>query len=207
MCTVIAIAGTTGAGKTTLVNKLASELNGVALFFDAYQKTTYYPNDLISRLSEGESIDTNLNPIDVKSPDFYADLCKLKEGKKIIDPWGRELNPAKYIIVEEPFARLREDMKEILDSVVYIQIPYHISLARRVLRDIRQKSINQDFDSDKKLEEIENYLSSYINGLAYGYQMIDQLAIKSSDLVLDGLKETDKNVLEVIDFIKNRHGI
>lgn len=206
MCTVIAISGTTGAGKTTLVNKLSSELNGVALFFDAYQKTTYYPNDLISRLSQGESIDINMNPIDVKSPDFYADLCKLKEGKKVIDPWGRELNPAKYIIVEEPFARLREDMKGILDSVVYIQIPLNISLARRVLRDIRHESAHQDFDSDKKLEVIENYLSSYINGLGYGYQIIDELAIKSSDLVLDGLKDTEENALAVIDFIMNNHG-
>lgn len=203
MCTVIAISGTTGAGKTTLVNKLASELNGVALFFDAYQKTTFYPNDLISRLTQGESIDTNINPIDVKSPDFYADLCKLKEGLKVVDPWGRELNPAKYIIVEEPFARLREGMKEILDSVVYIQIPHNISLARRVLRDIRHEY--QDYDSDKKLEVIENYLSSYINGLGYGYQIIDELAIQSSDFILDGLKDAEENVLEVINFIEKKH--
>lgn len=206
MSTVIAISGTTGSGKTTLVNQLASELNGVSLFFDAYQKTTYYPNDLIARLSRGESIDFDFSLIDVKSPNFDADVCTLKEGKKVIDPWGRELNPAKYIIVEEPFARLREGMKEVLDIVAYIHIPRNISLARRVLRDIRHESAYQDMDSDKRLEAIGNYLSSYINGLGYGYQIIDELAIKTADIVLDGLRGTEENALAIISYINKNKG-
>ena len=194
---IIAISGTTGAGKSTIVQELAEQLGGVTLYFDAYQSTTSYPDDMMLRLSRGEF----LEPDEIKSPDFYTDLCKLKEGNKVIDPWGRELIPTKYIIVEEPFGRMREGMKEILDFVAFIHIPLDISLARRLLRDVQVEY--KDLDPDKKLKIVENFLTAYLNGLrnGYSYDLVTGNLSKTADIILDGLKQAKVNCSEILKLI------
>ena len=134
VCYIIAVSGNTGAGKSTLVKEIARRLdNATTLFFDAYQATTKYPPDMMERLSRGKGIDLS----EVKSPDFDRDIAALKLGEKVVDPWGRELLPSEYIIVEEPFGRCRGGAGNLLDFVVHIHIPKDVSLARRILRDIQ----------------------------------------------------------------------
>lgn len=188
---VIAIAGTSGAGKSTLVGELSKRLDASSLYYDAYQETTAYPEDMLKSLARGEMI----NPAEIRSPKFFEDLVSLKNGRKVIDPWSREVLPTDYIVVEEPFGRLREGMKEVLDFVVCLKIPLDISLARRVLRDLQIEY--KELEAKKKLEIVEGFLTDYLAGLGSGYKQINDTVCESANLVVNGLKPTE----EVTDLV------
>lgn len=192
---VIAVSGSSGSGKSTLVNELSRQLNAVALYFDAYQATTLYPTDMMLRLAKGDPIDLN----EVQSPHFDRDIMKLKKGEKVTDPWERELPPSEYIVVEEPFGRLRREIGNVLDFVVFVDTPLNICLARRVLRDLRVEYAT--VDSSEKVKIVEDFLASYINGLGNGYQLISDRVGTTADLTVNGLADvwtTAKTVLTAI---------
>lgn len=193
---IIAISGTSGSGKSTLVNELSKQLNAVALYFDAYQATTHYPHDMISRLSRGDVIDLSA---EVVSPNFDQDIILLKNGKKVTDPWGRELIPSEYIIVEEPFGRLRKGISDVLDFVVFVDTPLDVCLARRVLRDLQVEY--RTVDSSEKLRTVEAFLTSYIHGLGNGYKLISDTVGEVADLTVNGLEDMRTNAKVVIESI------
>jgi uridine kinase len=135
--TVIAVCGSSsGAGKSTLVRRLSEVIpNSTSLFFDAYHETTSYPPNLYKDLAEGKNVDPSL----IQSPIFYQDLVSLVEEREVIDPWNRRLRPAKYILVEEPFGKLRTGMREIIHYLIGVEIPLDMALARRILRNISKR--------------------------------------------------------------------
>jgi uridine kinase len=194
----IAISGSSGAGKSTLVNELARQLKAVTLFFDAYQATTRFPHDMMSRLSDGEVMDIG----EVESPNFDRDIIQLKNGKKVIDPWGRELIPYEFIVIEEPFGRLRKGMSDILDFVVFVDTPLDISLARRVLRDMQVEY--STVDSSEKVNIVEGFLTSYIQGLGNGYKLISDTVSKDVDLIVNGLEDVSTNAKIIIENMRKQ---
>jgi uridine kinase len=199
MNTIIAVSGFSGSGKSTLVHELCKDLNAVSLFFDAYQKTTVYPPDMMSRLATGQHID----PVEVKSPNFLHDLKSLKKGKTVIDPWGRVLTPSsKYIVIEEPFGRLREGMADVIDCVVYIDTPADVSLARRLLRDIKFEY--KELDANTTVKLIEEYLTSYLFSLGKGYELVCAAVKQSADLVINGLKDVQFNSQQIVEMVKKK---
>ncbi|WLD92314.1 hypothetical protein [Alkalihalobacillus sp. AL-G] len=195
MGNIIAISGTSGSGKSTLVNELSKQLNAAALYFDAYQATTHYPHDMKSRLSLGDEID----PCEITSPNFDQDITQLRNGKKITDPWGRELIPSEYIIVEEPFGRLRKGISDVLDFVVFVDTPPDICLARRILRDLQVEY--KTVDSSERLKIVEGFLTSYIQGLGNGYKYICGNVGKIADLTVNGLEDVRTNSKVVMENI------
>lgn len=197
MSYIIAVSGTTGAGKSTLTRELAKQLDASIMYFDAYQATTQYPPDMMEKLVQGETVDIQ----QVKCPDFYHDLLDLKSGNKIVDPRGREILPTNYIVVEEPYGRLREGM-DLLDLVAFIQIPLDVSLARRVLRDIQIEY--KSSTSDQAMAKITEFLTIYLGGLRNGYDQMTRMAVKSADIVLDGMKETGELAREVLAQIETK---
>lgn len=193
----IAISGSSGSGKSTLVNELSKQLNAATLFFDAYQATTCYPHDMMARLSQGDAFDIGN---EVASPIFDHDIMQLKNGKKIIDPWGRELIPSEYIVIEEPFGRLRNGLSEMVDFVVFVDTPLDVCLARRVLRDLQVEF--STVESSEKVNIVEGFLTSYLQGLGAGYKLISDTVSKAVDLTVNGLEDVRTNAKIVIENIK-----
>ena len=204
---VIAISGPSGAGKTTVTKAVAKRLDAASLFFDDW---TDDPLGVSEWIGEPDA-DYNRWP----TPELAAALAALKRGKAVTVPSlspsvGTDRNPivesAPFVVVEEPFGRMRDDTAPLIDLVVCLDLPLHIALARRLKRQVETTNTwaaNAADDAGRLLIHRGNttfvvgYLDAY---LTFGYRMYEnQLArlIETSDLVLDALAPSSRIAAQV----------
>ena len=134
-CYVIGVSGLVAAGKTSLMKKIGELLDdSVMLFWDDYDHLVKLEfNDPVKWVQEGCVANK------WKTTQFAEDLHSLKEGKQIKHPKTETIiSPAKYIFVEEPSGRTREVMADLIDFLIYIDLPQEISLARTVDRELNR---------------------------------------------------------------------
>ncbi len=206
---VVAIGGTSGAGKTVLVEKVAEMLGeeAVAFFYDNYPNET--PSDSYKWHKEG--LDLNL----IKTPEFIEDLRLLESGKSVTPPMNREgrerggvVEPATFIVVEEPFARARKEVSGLIDLAVYIDVPFEIALARKWFRefpsyanDLKERG---EFNYDNFMNFINGEMFLYLLNKRDEYVSCHKQALKNCDLVLDGMKPIEALAEEVIKAIQTK---
>jgi uridine kinase len=193
---VLGIAGPSGSGKSTLVRKTAGLLeDSEMMFYDDYR-----PNyDQLTK-----------------------DLEDLRKGKTITYPVNnRQIQPVKYIVIEEPTGRQRVCMDDKIDYLIYINLPLEISFARVLLRSIEQstdKSIEPFYEnigpqfkpkfSEKpsKLMHIMHWqLRMYLEQHRDSYLRDHNFHLNDADLIVDGLKKPDELVAEIITAFEKWH--
>ena len=151
---IIGIAGGTGSGKTTVVNKLVALLKKEDLV--VIPQDSYYKDS--SHLSPEEKLRHNFDHPD--SIDFdllIKQLSELKRGKAVEQPVYSyitcsrsktetvHVNPAHIIIVEGILIFTCERLRKMLDIMVYVDADADDRLARVIYRDTneRGKDVNQ----------------------------------------------------------------
>lgn len=191
---VIAIAGTSGAGKSTLIERLVERLgNANALSLDDYQDSSVYP--LV-----GEWLEAGADPNQFQTPQFLADAFALKQGKSIIHPVTREVvKPAPCLLLEEHFGRARNPMRELIDFLIYIEIPLEIAHARKILR--KNEFLPWEDHPDLFIRNLREHLFWYINFGRDFYLAVKSSADKDCDLILDGRLSTDQMADKIIEAI------
>lgn len=183
---VIAVAGPSGAGKSTLVRSLVRELeDAVALFFDDYHpkfvSSTSYPQTAAQWLDEGAA------PASWSTPQMLTDLQALVRGEPILHPKEKSiLEPATFIVLEEPFGRARPGMEELVNYVIVVNTPLEVALTRRLLRELEKPYFSEH--PDKFVSSMSIYLNAYLKAGRLLYLTVNEYASKDCDLVLDGLK-------------------
>ena len=200
---VIAIAGTSGAGKTTLVKRVAALLGeAVTFYFDDYSE---YPPDVDQWLQEGGDLKL------WETPRLTTDLKTLKFGTSLVlsEParFHREavgetfpkgiLEPARFIVMEEPFGRERPGMETLVDFVVGLDTPLDLALARRLLRDIEYH--RQGIHKGELADYMKILLVDYQGPLRDLYLVAQRVALHHSDLVIDGTKPVEMLAQEIVD--------
>jgi uridine kinase len=129
---VIVIAGPVGSGKSTVSAALARTLGDVPLLiFDHYGPFVEWPQDMAHWIQSGA------DPGPIRIPRLKEDPLSLREGKAITDPYnGRVSLPSRFIILEEPAGRERDEIREFIDLVVYIDVPADIVVQRPLGMDL-----------------------------------------------------------------------
>ena len=176
---IIAIAAVTAGGKTSAVKSLVEKIpNATSLHFDDYS-------------FEGE-VEDFYQWVKAGADDNVWNLTPLKNDiDKLISS-----NKYDYLFLDYPFAYKNDMIKDYLDCAIFIDTPLDIALARRVLRDMKESS------SEEILCEMENYIK--YERVAY-LQMLKDI-LPSSDYVIDGSKDLETIVDEIIDIVEKNVG-
>jgi hypothetical protein len=196
---IIAISGASGAGKSTLVHKVAGLLgDAVVLHFDDYEPVANYPTDLGPWLEAGRNLDA------WQIPQLLDDLKALREGQAISLPVGKgRIQPAKFIVLEEPSGRVRSGLRELIDFVVLIELPLEIALARKVVEYLNYylKEVPND-QLPEAVQRIVDYYSQYPLHREYYLTLVERVRA-DCDLVLDGTKPIDALAAQIVEAIQS----
>jgi uridine kinase len=195
---VIAISGTAGAGKTTLVKSVTDILDdAVALHFDDYKPVARYPTDMAKWVKEGKDLDA------WEIPQLLDNLKALRNGKAISLPANKgEVKPAKFIVLEEPSGRARTGLQELIDMVVLLDLPLEIALARKVVEYVSYclRMVPQD-ELASAMQKFVVIYEQYPVIREYYLTIVEQ-ARRDCDLVLDGTRPTDELAHEIVAAVK-----
>jgi uridine kinase len=195
MSYVVCIAGTSGAGKTTLTRALARRCNNALIVsFDdyAYAPPSVLP-DALRWVAEGA------DPAAWQVPKLTANLSELRQGRPIHHPQTKQVMiPTPIIVVEEPFGRSRPEFAALIDFVAVIDTPLEVALARRLLRELRcgEKS-EPGGPSSRHID----FLEGYLKGFRDLYVAVQRLAVQQADVVIDGLLATADMVDKIISVL------
>lgn len=148
---VVAIAGGSGTGKTTLARTIAAkleDLHPVILAQDRYFRDFAEYSD-----EEREQIRTANHPRALQWPAFHAALDALREGRTITEPVPgtrpyergevpQEIGPAGVVLVEGLFSLWDERCRDAADLRLYTDVADDERVLRRVYRDITERGSN-----------------------------------------------------------------
>lgn len=169
---IITVAAVSGGGKTTVTERLTNELeNSKALYFDSYNFDKC-PADICKWIDDGANYDEwVLTPL-------------IKDIQR-----SRQDNSLDYIIVDYPFAYLNSEMREFIDATIFINTPLDIAMARRILRDFKEGTI----------DEIHNDLKHYMTFARKAYLEAIHTVKPNSDIVLDGSLSVGEIINQAIE--------
>lgn len=153
---IIGIAGGTGSGKTTVVNKIVNSIeeNSVAVL----PQDAYYRDNTNLTFAEREKINYD-HPNSIDFDLLLAQLKDLKNGKEIKQPiysyktHSREedyvvIHPKKVLIVEGILVFTNKELRDLCDIKIFVHTDADERLLRRAKRDIQERGrdINEVFN-------------------------------------------------------------
>jgi len=149
---VIGIAGGTGSGKTTVVNRILeafSEKEAAVMSQDAY----YYDN---GHLSLEERRKKNFDhPGSIEFPLMVEHIMALKQGQQVEQPTYSfitcrrqpetiTIEPRHVLIVEGILCLADEQLRRLMDVKVFVDCSSDVRLSRVIRRDIMERGRNVD---------------------------------------------------------------
>ena len=180
----IAIDGPGGSGKSTFANTLGGYLpNCEVIQFDEF----YIPES--DPMIIGSNFDWKRLINQVLLPFKNTSTCKYQIydwNTNTLNEW-KKIENSKYIIIEGVTAS-RLELREYIDFIIFINVPYEIGLARGIERDgieIKEKWVNNWMPREK------NYLESLIHKPK-----------DNADLVIDGTYSNNEN-LDILNILKD----
>ncbi len=158
---VVAVAGGTGSGKTTVANEI---LHRVGAEHIAYIPHDAYYRDL-SHLPPAQRAQVNFDhPASLETELFVAHLKELRAGHSVSipiydftthtrTPEKRVVEPAPVVLVEGILVFAEPELRELFDVKLYVDTDADVRFIRRLQRDIEERG--------RSVESVcEQYLST-----------------------------------------------
>lgn len=157
---IIAVAAVSGGGKTTIITGLKRILpNSKAFFFDDYEFDG--PNDICNWVERGADYNEwKLTPL-------INDICSWIYSHQ---------PPLDYLLLDYPFAYVHYEIREYIDFAIFIDTPLDIAIARRILRDFKEASI----------DDVRNDLNIYLSHGRDAYLEMLNTIKPNCDIIVDG---------------------
>ncbi|WP_227396193.1 nucleoside/nucleotide kinase family protein [Jeotgalibacillus aurantiacus] len=161
MTKIISIAAVSGGGKTTLTQRLLHALpHSEAIHFDDID-FEQAPEDLTKWVDDGaDPLAWDVSPLSDQIEQVIA-------GD----------HPPSYLILDYPFSYLHPDISARIDISIYVHTPLDVAMARRIIRDQREK------------KDIVEELAHYLSDSRRAYVYMEEQVIPTADLVLDGTED------------------
>jgi uridine kinase len=193
---VVSVSGTSGAGKSSVIEKTAALLaSAITLHFDDYVTLGNDIAEIRAWVDAGADLDA------IKTPGLADDLRKLRSREAIHLPnTGRRIEPADVIILEEPFGRSRGELSSLIDFAVFIDAPADVALTRRLLREIE----TWQEEPGRLIGALDIQLKAYLAAGRDAYLAASRAARESADLVLDGMHSVDELAATLVGEIVRR---
>lgn len=193
---VVSVSGTSGAGKSSVIDKAAALLASAStLHFDDYVTLGNDIAEIRAWVDAGADLDA------IQAPGLADDLRRLRAREAICLPGsGRRIEPADFIILEEPFGRSRGELSKLIDFAVFIDAPADVALARRLLREIE----TWGNDLPRLAGSLDTQLKAYLAAGRDAYLAASRAARGSADLVLDGMRGLDDLAAALVGEIVRR---
>jgi uridine kinase len=193
---IVSVCGAPGSGKSALIGSAVAALGDADSLhaFEEYSHISDFPSDIPRWLAAGA------NPNEWRSDKLVKDLAQLHSGRDVTLPAGnRVVKAARTVLIEDFFGRKRTALAPFLTSVVYVNVPLEIALARRLLRDINRGPFKDD--SQKARDYVASFCGRYLGELRELYVIANRYAAEDADLILDGMKPTDLLTREFLQFL------
>eukprot|EP00919_Chromeraceae_sp_WS-2016_P007489 GHVR01017573.1.p2 GENE.GHVR01017573.1~~GHVR01017573.1.p2 ORF type:complete len:217 (-),score=30.65 GHVR01017573.1:55-705(-) len=169
MSFVIAIAGGSCSGKTTLARHLQHRLGGECCL--AIRQDDYY-FDIRDRVS-GQTIPNFDVPEALDFQQLASDIAALKQGEAVKLPNydftthqrrhpSEPLEPKAFIIVEGLLLLNDENIRPLIDHSVYMKCSYEERFARRLARDVAERGRTEDFVHKQFHQDVEPAHQTYV---------------------------------------------
>lgn len=203
MSRVIAIVGSSGSGKTTVVNALVDGLNGnkpdepvcTVIAVDDYYRD-------LSHLSFEAREVINFDHPDAIDTSLLADhLDQIRSGEAIESPCydftqhtrlehTQRISPAPIVLVEGVLVVAEQAIRDRLDHVVFVDTPEDLCLERRISRDkatrARSRESVIDFWTTRARPMFETFVAP---------------AKRDADLLISGIGSLEDNVARIVDWL------
>ena len=178
--------------------------DAVTLHFDDYQSVAQYPADMTNPAGLANWVKAGKDLDAWKIPQLLDDLKALRNGQAISLPANRGvIEPARFMVLEEPSGRARAGLQDLLDMVVLLDLPLDIALARKVVDYIRycRKELSGD-DLTKAMQRFVEGYEYYPLIRAY-YLAVIEGARGDCDLIVDGTRPTAELTEEIVVAVKS----
>lgn len=155
---IIGIAGGSGSGKTTVVNKIVGGMDGGRV--TVICQDNYYNDNAHLTLAERRKINFD-HPNAIEFPLLISHLRQLREGRAIEMPTysfvestrmkeTMHVEPHDVVIVEGILVLAIPELRDIMDIKVFVDADADDRLARRIRRDVAERG-----------RQLENVLNHY----------------------------------------------
>lgn len=170
---VVAISGVSGAGKTTIVKKLADKYNCPYLLFDDHTDKDTYPLNMKDWLENGANVSN------IKTPNFVRAVQRL-----ILKSNSR------FIFIEEPFGKERDVMSPLIDYVILLDQPLELCLARIIKRHTEKQCTDS-------LHFISGYLDKYVDHFRDIYLLTADQVRRNCDLTIKEVDAVENTINDI----------
>jgi len=166
---IIAVAGGSSSGKTTVVNKILSNLKGYQIV--VIRHDDYYKDQSEMTMEERREVNYD-HPFSLDNDLFYDHIKQLIEGKTIEKPTydfvqlnraekTETIEPAKIIFLEGILVLEDERIRELSDIKIFVEADEDLRFIRRLRRDTEERG--------RTIESVINQYLSTVKPMHYAF--------------------------------------
>jgi uridine kinase len=177
----IGISGGSGSGKTTIVNKIYSEVPEKSICI--IEHDAYYKDQ--SEITYEQRCKTNYDhPFAFDTDLFVEHIKSLKNGETIEKPiYDYEIHnrikekiivePKEIIIVEGLLVFYEERIRELLDIKIFVDTDADIRIMRRIMRDMKERG-----------RTLDSIMKQYISTVRPAHEQFIEPSKKYADIIV-----------------------